>query len=37
MAQAIPLLATMEAEYAVVEEALQRELLVVQEDVTHTG
>src|SRR5215470_4159529 len=37
MAQAVPLLATMEAEYAVVEETLQRELLVVQEDVTHDG
>ena len=37
MAQAVPLLTTMEAEYAVVEEALQRELLVVQEDVTHDG
>ena len=35
--QAVSLLATMEAEYAVVEEALQRELLVIQEDVTHDG
>lgn len=35
MTLAVPLLATMEAEYAVVEEALQRELPVVQEDVTH--
>jgi CheY-like chemotaxis protein len=29
------LLAAMEAEYAVVEEALQRELLVIQEELTH--
>jgi CheY-like chemotaxis protein len=35
MTQAVSLLATMEAEYAVVEEALRRELLVAQEDVTH--
>jgi len=35
MTKAIPLLAAMEAEYVVVEEALQRELPVVQEDVTH--
>jgi HPt (histidine-containing phosphotransfer) domain-containing protein len=35
MTKAVPLLASMEAEYAVVEEALQRELPVVQEDVTH--
>ena len=34
--QAVSLLATMEAEYTMVEEALQRELLVVQEGVTHT-
>jgi two-component system sensor histidine kinase/response regulator len=33
--QAVALLATIEAEYAMVEEALQRELRVVQEDVTH--
>jgi CheY-like chemotaxis protein len=33
--QAFSLLATMEAEYAVVQDALQRELPVVQEDVTH--
>ena len=33
--QAVPLLATMEAENAVVEKALQRELLVVQEDMMH--
>jgi CheY-like chemotaxis protein len=35
MTQAVPLLATMEAEYAVVEAALQRELRVNQDDVTH--
>jgi two-component system sensor histidine kinase/response regulator len=34
--QAVSLLATIEAEYTMVEEALQRELLVVQEGVTHT-
>jgi HPt (histidine-containing phosphotransfer) domain-containing protein len=33
--QAGSLLAAMEAEYAVVEEALQRELLVIQEELTH--
>ena len=35
MIQAVPLLATMKTEYAVVEEALQRELSVVQEEMMH--
>ncbi len=37
MIQAVSLLPTMEAEYAVVEQALQRELLVVQEELTPDG
>jgi CheY-like chemotaxis protein/HPt (histidine-containing phosphotransfer) domain-containing protein len=35
MIQAVPLLATMKAEYALVEKALQRELSIVQEEVMH--
>ena len=35
VAQAVSLLASMEAEYTVVEAALQGELLVAQEGVTH--
>jgi HPt (histidine-containing phosphotransfer) domain-containing protein len=37
LTQADSLLASLEAEYAVGEEALQRELLVVQEELRHNG